>query len=108
MFLKSRWFKFSLLAVVAAVSTAAFSGCTAIGTSPEGERLERVKLSPQWAGDHFRDVMPRNEPDVWPVFKAYFFDSTENRVPADTFTMPVMDRTADDFTQLPKEGMRIT
>jgi L-ascorbate metabolism protein UlaG (beta-lactamase superfamily) len=106
MFLKSRWFKFSAFAVVAAVSAVAFSGCTAIGTTPEGARLERVEKSAQWAGDHFRDVMPRIEPDIWPVFKDYFFDDTENRVP--TEALPVRDLTAADFAIPPKDGLRIT
>jgi L-ascorbate metabolism protein UlaG (beta-lactamase superfamily) len=103
---KSRIIKFSTLAVVALVAAAAFSGCAAIGNIPEGERLARVEKSPQWAGDHFRDVMPKNEPDLWPVFKDWLADDNAYKVPTDG--LPVVDRKAADFTELPEKGLRVT
>ena len=106
MFLKSRVFKFSLLAVVAAVSAAAFSGCAAIGTPPEGERLARINASPQWGGETFNDVIPRKDPDLLPILVDWILDDNPNSSPEQD--LAVMDRTASDFAVKPANGLRVT
>ena len=106
MFRKYRYLKLSGLLVLAVAGAAAFSGCAAIGQNPEGERLARVQASPQWDGEEFRDVMPKNEPDMWEVLKDYVLNDNKHITPEKELS--ISERTAANFAKLPENGLRVT
>lgn len=103
-----RWFRgmagvaLFLIATVAAVQ----SGCAVFGAQPAGDRLARVEASPQWSEGRFRDVMPRQEPQMWAALKGWVLGGSAHREPSTP--LPVRVRTAADFTTAPEGGLRIT
>jgi L-ascorbate metabolism protein UlaG (beta-lactamase superfamily) len=77
----------------------------AIGTLPEGERLERISRSPQYRAGKFADTLPRVEPDVMAA-SLRWVKGVEHSQPAQP--PPVQLRQAADFAAPPASGLRIT
>jgi len=80
-----------------------------IGSKPAGLRLERIKASPLWAGDAFRNMhplLPRLlKPNVAsPTLSAFLFEGNR-RVP--TGPLPSMNPTAS-WLKKPRTGLRAT
>ncbi|MFQ5569173.1 MAG: MBL fold metallo-hydrolase [Rhodothermales bacterium] len=78
---------------------------SALGTRPEGARLERLQRSPQFAGGRFANRLPPQEPEMWPVLKRWLFEDNPLREPSEP--VPVVRRVAQDFTSASAEP-RIT
>lgn len=81
-------------------------GWAAFGARAEGARLARMQRSPQWGDGHFRDIMPRREPPFLETLRAWLFDGSSHRRPAQR--PPVLKRSAADFARPPASGLRIT
>jgi len=80
-----------------------------LGKKPEGLRLERVKASPRWAGEAFRNVQPipaglRDKNTPMPTLSE-FICGGERRYPL--APLPSMDPTAA-WTRVPDSGLRAT
>jgi L-ascorbate metabolism protein UlaG (beta-lactamase superfamily) len=80
-----------------------------MGKKPEGERLERMKSSPLWAGDQFRNRHPiisdlRDPNTPMPSIRD-FLCGGERRVP--TGPLPSMDP-LDVWQTPPSSGLRVT
>ena len=79
---------------------------SAFGESPKGERLERLKKSPQWHNGRFANPLPvveRTNPVA--VFVKFIFGSRKHRIPQEPVSL--VRRTAGDFAEMP-DDMRIT
>jgi len=81
----------------------------ALGKRADGARLERMKASPRWAGDRFRNVHPilpnLRDPSVpMPSIKD-FICGGERRVPSGP--LPSMNP-LDSWTKKPQSGLRVT
>ena len=78
-----------------------------LGSRPRGARLERVKASPAWSGDRFRNtrVVPRGDPNVPMPSVSEFLCGGTRRVPSRP--LPVIDP-LDIWTRLPSSGLRTT
>jgi L-ascorbate metabolism protein UlaG (beta-lactamase superfamily) len=80
-----------------------------LGRKPEGTRLERMKVSPLWAGDRFRNVHPvmpglRDPNAIMPTLRD-FLCGGERRVPRGP--LPSMDP-LDAWSKPPASGLRAT
>lgn len=78
---------------------------SALGTRPEGPRLERIQQSPQFTNGKFANRLPQHEAEMLPIMKKWFFESNEGREP--TGPLPVVQRTAAEFATSSSE-LRIT
>lgn len=78
---------------------------SALGTRPEGARLERLQQSPQYVDGRFVNRLPPQEPDLWPIMKRWIFENNPLREPSEP--LPVMRRVAQEFAQ-PSSDLRIT
>ena len=78
-----------------------------LGSRPRGARLERMKASPAWSGDRFRNtrVVPRGDPNVPMPSVSEFLCGGTRRVPSRP--LPVIDP-LDIWTRLPSNGLRAT
>lgn len=95
--------------VVLALSAAAWmSACRATGGQATGERLARMRSSPQWNAKEARFDNRRRRVDgpAGEMMKGWFFGKSEHATPAEL--LPVVPRTRGDFDAPPAEGLRIT
>ena len=81
----------------------------ALGKRPQGTRLERIKASPLWAGDRFRNVHPipphlRDPNASMPTFRDFLYGG-ERRVPRGP--LPSMSP-LDGWARPPDSGLRTT
>jgi L-ascorbate metabolism protein UlaG (beta-lactamase superfamily) len=80
-----------------------------LGKKPEGARLERIKASPRWAGDRFRNVQPippgLRDPNATMPSLSDFLCGGERRVPRGP--LPSMDP-LDSWRSTPSSGLRAT
>jgi len=80
-----------------------------LGRKPEGARLERIKASPRWSGERFRNVHPirpgLRDPNVPMPSLSDFLCGGERRVPIGPLpsVSPV-----DAWTRTPSSGLRAT
>ena len=80
-----------------------------LGSKPKGERLERIKASPRWNGEGFRNVHPimpglRDPNTPMPSVKDFFCDDGR-RVPKGP--LPAMNP-LDAWRRKPQSGLRAT
>lgn len=75
------------------------------GQRAGGDRLERIHQSPQWRGDRFVDLMPRNEPAFWSSVVRWI-KGAPNTIPATP--PPIAARGKSDLDVPPGTGLRIT
>src|SRR5258708_6497266 len=79
------------------------------GSKPQGTRLERIKASPRWAGERFRNVHPiiagLRAPTVPMPTLRDFLCGGERRVPR--APLPSMNP-LDAWTEPPASGLRAT
>jgi L-ascorbate metabolism protein UlaG (beta-lactamase superfamily)/NAD(P)-dependent dehydrogenase (short-subunit alcohol dehydrogenase family) len=87
----------------------------ALGARASGDRLERMRQSPQWRDGHFQDVVPRGAPSVyawlrrqigWDALSEWAFGGSEHRVPKTP--VPVITPTGRDFQVAPATALRVT
>src|ERR1700754_1481807 len=78
-----------------------------LGSRPRGARLERIKSSPAWSGDRFRNTreVPRGDPNVRMPSVSEFLCGGSRRVP--TRPLPVIDP-LEIWTRPPASGLRAT
>ena len=90
--------------LVAALSVLLAMAWEAMGTGPEGARLERIQGSAQWSGDRFENPRPLNS-DFWGSFVAMFGGSDYASPSA---PLPVVDVDPRMFETPPNSGLRVT
>jgi L-ascorbate metabolism protein UlaG (beta-lactamase superfamily) len=91
------------LAVVLALAAWAVFQMPAFGGTVEGERLERMRRSPQWVVDRFQNKPPqKTETSLMKNIELYFGDET--REPQ--FEIPVDRLDAATLSQPPADGLR--
>lgn len=87
----------------------------ALGARARGDRLERMRRSPQWRDGHFDDVIPRSGANVyaylrrqigWAAMTDWLFGGSKHRVPK--APLPIEQRCKSDFDAAPPSGLRIT
>ncbi|HEY2675443.1 MAG TPA: MBL fold metallo-hydrolase [Steroidobacteraceae bacterium] len=80
-----------------------------LGKRPQGARLERIKASPRWAGDRFRNVHPiapgLRDPNATMPSLGDFLCGGERRVPQ--APLPSLNP-LEIWTQPPATGLRVT
>jgi len=80
-----------------------------LGKKPAGERLERIKASPRWAGDRFRNVHPitpgLRDPNASMPSLGDFLCGGERRVPQ--APLPSMNP-LESWSKPPSSGLRAT
>jgi L-ascorbate metabolism protein UlaG (beta-lactamase superfamily) len=96
------WVVLALGLVLGAVTWAAFRQ-PSFGGVPEGERLARMMLSPQFIKGRFENTPPYvSNLSVWGELKAYL----EEQVREPTFEVPVVKVSAAELTNPPLPGLR--
>lgn len=78
---------------------------SALGVQPAGERLERIRKSPQYTGDKFANPLPNQQASTSSILKKWFFETVPNREPE--ISLPVIQRSAADFAT-PSSDLRVT
>jgi L-ascorbate metabolism protein UlaG (beta-lactamase superfamily) len=80
-----------------------------LGSKPQGARLERIKGSPRWTGERFRNVHPiapgLRDPNATMPTLSEFLCGGERRVPRGP--LPSM-QPLDTWTKTPESGLRAT
>lgn len=80
-----------------------------LGTRPQGARLERIKASPRWAGESFRNIHPTipwlRDPNAPMPTISDFLCGGERRVPSGP--LPSMDP-RETWRRPPASGLRVT
>jgi L-ascorbate metabolism protein UlaG (beta-lactamase superfamily) len=80
-----------------------------LGKKPEGARLERIKASPRWAGDRFRNMQPippgLRDPNTAMPSLSDFLCGGERRVPRGP--LPSIDP-LESWRSTPSSGLRAT
>jgi L-ascorbate metabolism protein UlaG (beta-lactamase superfamily) len=78
---------------------------SALGTTPDGARSERIARSRQFRDSKFVDTIPRVEPDIWLATRRWLAgaDFSQPHAP-----LPIVMRRAADFVSPPASGVRIT
>ncbi|HEY4974755.1 MAG TPA: MBL fold metallo-hydrolase, partial [Steroidobacteraceae bacterium] len=80
-----------------------------LGKNPQGERLERIRASPLWAGEQFRNLHPimpgLRDPNASMPTLSEFICGGERRVPA--HPLPSMNP-IDGWSRPPGSGLRVT
>jgi L-ascorbate metabolism protein UlaG (beta-lactamase superfamily) len=98
-----------LLGLVAAVLVLGAIGLadawSALGTTPNGARLERIARSKQYRNDRFVDTIPRVEPDLWEATRRWL---AGEKFSQPTSPLPIVLRSAADFATPLASGVRIT
>lgn len=77
-----------------------------MGATPTGLRLERMKASAQWAGDHFANALPGTTPEFGPAAWQFLKGGSRHREPR--VELPIMLRRGEEFALPPAEGLRLT
>lgn len=81
------------------------SAWTAFGTAPAGARLERIKASPQFHDDAFKNPLPEEAPSPGRMATA-LFEGSDYRRPEEP--EPLMLRSGASFKDAPPSGLRVT
>ncbi|HEY6824057.1 MAG TPA: MBL fold metallo-hydrolase, partial [Steroidobacteraceae bacterium] len=80
-----------------------------LGRNPEGARLERLRASPRWAGDGFRNLHPilpgLRDPHTPPPTLREFLCKSDRRVPP--APLPALDP-LEAWHRPPGSGLRVT
>jgi len=76
-----------------------------MGSSVEGDRLERVKLSPQYDGRKFVNIAPQNMPGVWPALWKWV-KGAPDREPTEPYDVEALS--VADYAVPPTSGLRVT
>jgi L-ascorbate metabolism protein UlaG (beta-lactamase superfamily) len=100
-----RWLLGGVLLALALVATGVVDAWPAIGTLPEGPRLQRIQASSRYRNGKFADTIPRVEPDVWVATRRWLRGTPQSRPSS---ALPVVFRRASDFAVAPASGLRIT
>src|SRR5690606_11292017 len=81
----------------------------AMGTAPEGERLERMQASPQWDADTeaFENPLPLWN-DTWGGLWQFVAGGSDDASPDEETELPVIDVDPEMFDTAPATGLRIT
>lgn len=79
---------------------------SSVGAKPSGQRLERIRNSPQWKGEAFGNPLQRVDGSFLNMVSEFFFGGSEHRVPSGA--IEPLRRKRTDFDRPPKEGLRIT
>ena len=95
-----------LVSLGAALSVAWWTATPDIGARASGERLARMAGSPQWDGGGFTNPLVQIDGSMTDVLGKELGENPAVQVP-DT-ALPVLSRTADEFTTLPESGLRVT
>ena len=71
----------------------------ALGKRPQGTRLERIKASPLWAGDRFRNVHPipphlRDPNASMPTFRDFLYGGEREYLHGSVRILPVAEALA--------------
>ncbi|MGH1345262.1 MAG: MBL fold metallo-hydrolase [Nannocystales bacterium] len=103
-----RWAGLATLAVLIAMlglaTVVLVQGWEAIGYAPRGERLAKMRASPQWADGVFENPQPLWNDEIGMVTE--FAESEPNRVP--DAPLPVDSVEPERFMKGPASGLRIT
>src|SRR5918993_4158056 len=105
------WILWSLLAavvVIGLVLVASTGWLDAFGAAPTGERLARIRRSPNYRDGGFQNpdaTSLASEGSTWETIKRWL-GGHEQRVPP--APMPIVTLTRADFAQLPASGLRAT
>lgn len=103
-----RWLRL-VLAIVALlsllISIVVIDTWSALGARPAGERLERIRESPQYTGDKFANPLPAQQASTFSILKKWFFETVPNREPE--VLLPVVKREVADFDR-PSSALRVT
>lgn len=78
---------------------------TASGQKAEGQRLERIKRSPQWKGDRFDNELARVDGGLDQMLSR-FLEDNPGRSPA--APIEIERRRREDFSVPPPSGLRVT
>jgi hypothetical protein len=92
------------LARLAALAALLSGGCAPLGMSPAGDRLDRVRASPEWQGSQFRSAQP-----TWTNLSGVIrhrFDATPGETPDAPFHVLYSD--GRQLAVPPASGLRIT
>ena len=81
------------------------NACTATGSGAKGARLEVMKASPNWRDGKFVNSIPKGPMPFWETLGKWL-RGADYTVP-DT-SPPTVTRTASEFADAPKSGLRIT
>lgn len=110
---RQRYVRWAALGLLGAISllTVFLLVCLAVAWRPMGKqasgpRLERMMASPIWADGTFRDILPRNEPDLLRVLPKWLETPRPFRRPGRLLSHKNLLR--KDFDQPPQTGLRIT
>ncbi len=78
---------------------------SATGKQASGERLEVMKVSPNWKDGQFVNSLPENEPKILEAMGKWL-SKTAKTIP--DAPISVVERKAEDFKTQPESGLRIT
>lgn len=105
----TRWMAWALavglLAVGAWILHALWIAWIPMGQRPSGARLTRMQSNPRWRGDHFTDIMPRVEPNIWKILPRWFDVPVPYRRPQ---KLPTLTPQAALFSRPAASGLRVT
>lgn len=96
--------KWLALVLVIGVTLVLADAWAAMGTAPEGDRLERMHASPQWGDGVFENPQPLWN-DTWGALTAVW-NRSDHTSPAGP--LPVVHGDAERFAVPPPTGLRIT
>ena len=94
------WFLLSVAILAVAVS------CATAPATPSGERLKTMQQSPQWRDDKFNNTLEITSSSIWSMLAENFATRAINRTPK--LPVPIVARTASDYTTAPPSGLRAT
>ena len=78
---------------------------SALGARAKGDRLDRIRQSPQYVDGKFANELPSHQADFLHILRRWFFEDAPNREPASP--IPVVQRRTADFSE-PSTELRIT
>ncbi len=83
-------------------------GCSSFGSSPSGERLERIKKSPNYKDGMFINEMKtvKLTQSQWSLFFKFFFGGSDRREPENP--PAIIKLGANDFAESVEKGYRVT
>ncbi len=70
---------------------------SALGTKPQGTRLERIQESPQYVDGKFVNRLPVYQAEMMPLLQRWLFEDHPNREPLEP--IPVVQRAAPEFVE---------
>lgn len=76
-----------------------------MGKMASGNRLARMQKTPHFKDDHFVDLMPRVEPNIWRILPKWFETPVPHRRPT---ALPTIHPSRALWSQSPRSGLRVT